>query len=118
MISGTAERGSEILDRGELFDAVQGALEKLGRSALLLVILEDVHWADQSTRDLLSLLFARRYDSPVSILASYRADDLHRRHPLRAAVAEWTRLPGLHRVQIGPLPDSDIRRLVSRLDDG
>ena len=117
-IAGTAQRSSENLDRGELFDAMHGALEELGRSAPLLLILEDVHWADQSTRDLLSLLFARPFESPVSVLASYRSDDLHRRHPLRAAVAEWARLPGLHRVQLGPLGDSDVRRLVGAMQDG
>jgi DNA-binding NarL/FixJ family response regulator len=118
MISGTADRPSENLDRGELVDAVHGALGGLGRSAPLLVILEDVHWADQSTRDLLSLLFARPFESPVSVLASYRTDDLHRRHPMRAAVAEWARLPGLHRVQLGPLRDSDVRRLVGGMHAG
>jgi DNA-binding NarL/FixJ family response regulator len=118
MISGSAERRSENLDRGELFDAMHSALEKLGQSAPLLVVLEDVHWADRSTRDLLSLLFARPFDSPVSVLASYRSDDLHRRHPLRAAVAEWARMSGLHRVQLGPLPDGDVRRLVGGLHDG
>jgi DNA-binding CsgD family transcriptional regulator len=117
-ISGTADRPSENLDRGELFDAVHGALDSLGASAPLLVVVEDVHWADQSTRDLLRLLFARPFESPVSVLASYRTDDLHRRHPLRAAVAEWARLPGLHRVQLGPLADSDVRRLVGALHEG
>lgn len=118
MISGTAERPSENLDRAELFDAVHGALEKVGSSAPLLVVVEDVHWADQSTRDLISLLFARSFDSPVSVLASYRTDDLHRRHPLRATVAEWTRLPGLRRLQLGPLPDAYVRRLVGGLQVG
>ena len=117
-ISGTAERPSENLDRGELFDAIHSALEELGRTAPLLVVLEDVHWADQSTRDLLSLLFARPFESPVSVLASYRTDDLHRRHPMRAAVAEWARLPGLHRVQLGPLTDRDVRRLVGDMHRG
>jgi DNA-binding CsgD family transcriptional regulator/tetratricopeptide (TPR) repeat protein len=118
MISGRSEHPSENLDRGELFDAVHGALEELGQSTPLLVVVEDVHWADQSTRDLLSVLFARSFASPVSVLASYRTDDLHRRHPLRAALAEWARLPGVHRVQLGPLRDSDVRRLVGGLHDG
>ncbi len=55
------------------------------------------HWADRSTRDLLSFLFTRSFAGPVAVVASYRSDDLHRRHPLRAAVAEWARVPGVQR---------------------
>ena len=81
----------------------------------LLLIVEDVHWADRSTRDLLSFLFARSFRSPVTIVASYRSDDLHRRHPLRAVAAQWARVPGVHRLQLDPLPDPDVRRLVAAL---
>ena len=49
----------------------------------LLLVIEDTHWADQSTRDLLSFLFSRPFVGPVAMVASYRSDDLHRRHPLR-----------------------------------
>ena len=71
-----------------------------------------MHWADRSTRELLSFLFSRRFDSPVAVVASYRSDDLHRRHPLRTAAAEWARLPGVTRVDLGRLPDADVRALV------
>ena len=64
---------------------MHAALTALSQSAPLLVLVEDVHWADQSTREMLSFLFSRRFAAPVSIVASYRSDDLHRRHPLRAA---------------------------------
>jgi len=103
------------LDRAELFEAVHSALEALADEAPVLVVVEDVHWADQSTRELLSLLFAWPFRSPVTVIASYRSDDLHRRHPLRATVAEWVRLPGVQRLQLGPLGDGDMRRLVSAL---
>ena len=84
----------------------------------MLVVIEDVHWADRSTRDLLSFLFARPFRGPVVVLASYRSDDLHRRHPLRATVAQWVRVPGVHRVQLDPLADVDVRRLVRALLPG
>ncbi len=100
------------VDRGQLFEAVHAALERFGASQPLLVVVEDVHWADQSTRDLLSFLFSRGFTTPVSVVVSYRSDDLHRRHPLRATLAQWTRLPGLGRVDLGPLPDRDVRQLV------
>ncbi len=103
------------LDRAELFEAVHSSLEMLADQGPVLVVVEDVHWADQSTRELLSLLFAWPFRGPVAVVASYRSDDLHRRHPLRATVAEWVRLPGVQRLQLGPLTDGDIRRLVRSL---
>ncbi len=102
-------------DRGELVEAVHAALEEVAADAPLLVVIEDVHWADQSSRDLLSLLFSRGFEGPVSIVASYRSDDLHRRHPLRATAAQWGRIPGMGRLELGPLPDGDIRRLIRAL---
>src|SRR6185369_11011618 len=67
---------------------------------------------------MLSFLFSRRFDAPVAIVASYRSDDLHRRHPLRTAAAEWSRLPGVSRVELGRLPDDDVRALVGSLHPG
>src|SRR4051794_2323534 len=103
------------MDRGELFEAVHAALERLADAAPLLLIVEDAHWADQSTRELLSFLFSRRFAGPVSIVTSYRSDDLHRRHPLRTTAAEWARLPGVTRLQLRPLDDTDVRALVAQL---
>jgi DNA-binding CsgD family transcriptional regulator/tetratricopeptide (TPR) repeat protein len=98
--------------RAALYEAVHGALTGLSQDRSLLLIIEDVHWADQSTRDLLRFLFTRQFASSVAILVTYRSDDLHRQHPLRAALAEWVRLPSVARLQLGPLPDEDARRLV------
>jgi DNA-binding NarL/FixJ family response regulator len=110
--------GAELvagLERPDLFESVHAALELLGRSAPLLLVVEDVHWADRSTREMLSFLLTRRFGAPVGVVASYRSDDLHRRHPLRASVAEWSRLAGVHRVDLDALPDADVRTLVENL---
>jgi DNA-binding CsgD family transcriptional regulator/tetratricopeptide (TPR) repeat protein len=106
---------SDHLGRADLFDAVYAGLARLSVDTPLLVILEDIHWADQSTRDLLTGLFTRPPAGPIAIVASYRSDDLHRRHPLRAATAEWARLPRVSRVTLQPLPDKQIRQLVHQL---
>ncbi len=106
------------IDRPALFAAVHAALELLGRGAPLLLVVEDVHWADQSSREMLSYLFSRRFDAPVTVVASYRSDDLHRRHPLRTAAAEWSRLPAVTRVDLDRLADEDVRELVRVLHPG
>ncbi len=113
----TAEGGREAtsVDRGDLFAAVHELLEVAAAQTPLLVVVEDLHWADHSTRDLLSFLFARPYAAPVAIVGSYRSDDLHRRHPLRRQVAEWSRLRGVERIALSPLPEDAVRALVAEL---
>jgi DNA-binding NarL/FixJ family response regulator len=61
-----------------------------------------------------SFLFSRPVPG-VTLVVSYRADDLHRRHPLRRQVAEWMRLRGVDRLQLEPLADDDVRLLVRAL---
>src|SRR4051812_19024647 len=115
MGSGARTDDAGVLDRADLFEAVHAVLEEAARKAPLLLVVEDTHWADQSTRDMLSFLFSRPFDGPVSMVASYRSDDLHRRHPLRRQVAEWSRIRGVHRVALGPLPDDAVRALIAEL---
>lgn len=102
----------QSLDRGNIFAAFHDLLESLAEEGPLLVVVEDAHWADQSTRDMLSFLFSRPFAGPVRLVVSYRSDDLHRRHPLRPQVAEWARLRGVERLQVEPLTDADVRLLV------
>jgi DNA-binding NarL/FixJ family response regulator len=109
---------TDRLGRGELFSAVHAALGQLAGERPLLVLIEDIHWADQSTRDLLTMLFTRPPAGPVAIVASYRTDDLHRRHPLRATVAEWARLPQITRIALRPLASKDVRTLIHQLHPG
>lgn len=108
-------QGTRPPDRSELFAAVHAALEDVGADLPTLVVIEDAHWADRSTLDLLSLLCARQFRSPVAIVVSYRGDDLHRRHPLRAAATQWARLAGVARVELAPLHDVDVRGLIAVL---
>jgi DNA-binding CsgD family transcriptional regulator/tetratricopeptide (TPR) repeat protein len=101
--------------RLQLFESVAGLICELATTAPLLIVLEDVHWADRSSRDLLRYLLSRLVDEPVAVVASYRADDLHRRHPLRPLLAELVRLPAVERIELTPLPDADVGTLVRGL---
>ncbi len=105
----------ERLDRGALFEAVRHVLESAAATGPVLVVMEDLHWADQSSRDLLSYLLSRPFGAPVGLVVSYRSDDLHRRHPLRPQIAEWARLRRVHRMQLGPLAPADVRTLIACL---
>ena len=96
-------RAGEVSVRGHLFDAVLGLLEELGGEQPLLLVLEDLHWADRSTRDLLGFLARSLRQTRVLIVATYRADDLHRGHPLRPFLAELDRIRGVSRIELAPL---------------
>ena len=114
----SADRRAEPEDRTsrvDLFAGIHALLEEAARAQPLLVVVEDAHWADQSSRELLSYLFTRQFAGPVSMVVSYRSDDVHRRHPLRATLAEWSRLPTLHRIQVEPLREQAVRSLVHEL---
>lgn len=74
----------------EVAGALAGWLGNGGRP--LLVALEDIHWADPATLDLLRHLPDQAADSPLLVLATYRSDELNRHHPL------WTLLPDLQRI--------------------
>ncbi|WP_432942594.1 helix-turn-helix transcriptional regulator [Kribbella sp. CA-253562] len=103
------------LDRAALFDAVLGALTALSTSEPLLVIVEDTHWADDSTRDLIGFLLTRLTSQRLALIVSYRSDDLHRRHPLRRPIAEWSRHPRVRRVNLSPLNADESRALLNAL---
>ncbi len=109
---------ASALDRADLFRAMLAVLEAAATKAPLLLVIEDTHWADRSTRDMLSFLLSRIDSAGFAVVASYRSDDLHRRHPLRRQVAEWSRLRGVERLALSPLADDDVRSLVKLLIPG
>jgi len=91
------------LAQQQLFGAVLGMLSELAAARPVLLVLEDLHWADRSTRDLVTFLSRVLHRERVAMVATYRTDDLHRRHPLRPVVAELARLPGVTVIELGPL---------------
>jgi DNA-binding NarL/FixJ family response regulator/tetratricopeptide (TPR) repeat protein len=94
------------LARQQMFGAVLGLLAELAVSAPVLLVLEDLHWADASTRDLVTFLSRMLHRERVALIGTYRTDDLHRRHPLRPVVAELLRLPSVTAVDLAPLNPS------------
>ncbi|WP_158607590.1 helix-turn-helix transcriptional regulator [Flexivirga caeni] len=99
----------------EFFDAVTTIIDDLAQVAPALVVLEDVHWADRSTRELLTYLLTHGVPPGVHLVATYRTDDLHRRHPLRSSLAVWSRLPRVRRLLLEPLETDPASALVHHL---
>jgi len=94
------------LARQQMLGGVLGLLAELAAMAPVLLVLEDLHWADASTRDLVTFLSRMLHRERVALIGSYRTDDLHRRHPLRPVVAELLRLPSVIAVDLVPLDPS------------
>jgi DNA-binding CsgD family transcriptional regulator/tetratricopeptide (TPR) repeat protein len=85
----------------ELFRAL---LRQVSEPATLnVLVVEDVHWADEATVDLLRFLGRRLRDAPVLLIATYRGEDLAADHPLRAALGEIARQRSTRRVDLAPL---------------
>jgi DNA-binding CsgD family transcriptional regulator len=109
--------GGEVagMAQQQLFGAVLGMLAELADTAPVLLILEDMHWADRSTRDLLTFLSRVLHRERIAVIATYRTDDLHRGHPLRAVAAELVRLPSVTAVEVGPLGDEAMAEHLTAL---
>ncbi|MGA5899570.1 helix-turn-helix transcriptional regulator [Streptomyces venetus] len=83
-----------------LFELTARLLERVAAEHTVVLALEDLHWADASTRHLLSYLFRTLRTGRLVVLATYRSDDIHRRHPLRPLLAELDRLRTVRRIEL------------------
>jgi predicted ATPase len=93
---------------GQLLELVLGVLERVGARAPLLLVVEDVHWADRSTTELLAFLVRTLRAVPVCLLLTYRSDELHRRHPLRPFLRAWEREPSARSIELHGLTDREV----------
>ncbi|MGH2548751.1 MAG: helix-turn-helix transcriptional regulator [Thermomicrobiales bacterium] len=96
---------TEIQSQSSLFTEMLAFLTDIARMRPALVLLEDLHWSDSASLELLRFLSARIADLPILLLITYRVDELTRRHPL------YQQLPGLIRAGIGLR--LDLKRLES-----
>ena len=83
-----------------LFDAVLALLGMLADARPLVVALEDIHWADGSTRDLIRFLVRNLRNERLLMVATYRSDDLHRRHPSMPLLSELERAERVERLEL------------------
>ena len=87
--------------RARLFEQVLGLLERLVQTSPVALIIEDAHWADRSTRDLLTFLMANLPDlRGLLIVVTFRSDELTRTHPLRPLLAELDRISWVVRTEL------------------
>ncbi|MEU6812234.1 AAA family ATPase [Streptomyces sp. NPDC046831] len=114
-VPATARRPGRHDEEGmaRLFELTARLLERVAAEHTVVVALEDLHWADASTRHLLAYLFRTLCSGRLLVLASYRSDDIHRRHPLRPLLAELDRLRTVRRIQLARFNRQEVGRQIA-----
>jgi DNA-binding NarL/FixJ family response regulator len=102
-------------DTLRLFEALTEVLERAAEAQPLVVVLEDIHWADASTRHLIGFVARALTDARVLLIATYRTDELHRRHPLRPFLAEMQRLSGVETHSVPRLDTDGVAAMLTAL---
>jgi hypothetical protein len=106
----------DIVARARLFEQMLALLERLAEGGPVVLLIEDAHWADRSTRDLLAFLAGRQQVvDGVLIVVTYRSDEMHRTHPLRPLLAELARLGWVERMDLPRLDRLHADELVARI---
>ncbi|MCA2212526.1 helix-turn-helix transcriptional regulator [Jidongwangia harbinensis] len=101
--------------RGYLFDLVAALFARLSEDRSVVLVLEDLHWADRSTRDLIGFLVRSARLPHVLLLITYRTDELHRGHPLRPFLAELDRVRGVQRLELDRLDRDGTAAMLTHL---
>lgn len=112
-VPGADDRGDG--GREQLFEAVYRVLARLGQRQPVLLAVEDVHWIDRSSRDLLAFLLRNTRRDAIGIVVTYRPDELHRGHPLRPFLAELERSGQAKRVELEPLARSEVAEQLAAI---
>jgi DNA-binding CsgD family transcriptional regulator/tetratricopeptide (TPR) repeat protein len=103
----------EVSEYASVFQELITVVERLCTHQPVLLVLDDIHEADPSTRKLLSVL-ARTLDTArLMILATYRTEDLHRSHPLRSTLAELQRIRGVRQVGLDHFSRAETAEMIA-----
>ena len=112
--SGTA--AADPFGRARVFELLLTLLDRLTAHGPVVLVVEDIHWADRSTDDLITLLSTGARHLPLLLAATYRTDDGGRRRGLQDLLAELTRR-GVTQVRLRRLDRGEVVELASALLD-
>jgi len=104
--------------RLQLFEEVLTLLGRLSATAPVVLVLEDLHWADGSTLDLVAFLAHAVRDRPIMLLASRRSDTVQSEDFVTRLWTELSRGGLVETVELGPLSDKEVLALLARSSDG
>ena len=96
----------------QLLDTALGTLRALSARGPVVMLIEDVHWADESTRQVLSFLAPRIAALPVALVLTFRVDELHRRPPLRPFIVALQRAVRPEQIDLAPFSRVELAELM------
>jgi DNA-binding SARP family transcriptional activator/tetratricopeptide (TPR) repeat protein len=102
-------------DYARLFEAFARAVDHLALAHPLLLVLEDLHWADGMTLRMLAFLARRMTEWPLLVVVTYRVEEMAASASLRRCVAQVGRMPGALTLTLSPLSQADTGTLARRL---
>jgi tetratricopeptide (TPR) repeat protein len=91
-----------------LLELVLGVIQRLAADRPLMFVIEDLHWGDRSTLDLVTLLVRALRATRVLAVVTFRSDELHRAHPLRPLLTGWERVRSVQRVELERFGPEDV----------
>jgi predicted ATPase/DNA-binding CsgD family transcriptional regulator len=94
--------------QASVFEALLSLMDELGEERSVLLAIEDLHWADSSTRGFLSFLSRSLCGERLMLVGTYRSDELHRRHPLRPLLGELARDPASRLLDLPPFTREEL----------
>jgi ATP/maltotriose-dependent transcriptional regulator MalT len=119
---GARDAGAEA-EQVRVFEALLAVFDAMSEEQPLLLVIEDLHWADSSTRGFVRFLARALCTERILVVGTYRSDELHRRHSLRPLLAELARDPLAHLIELERLSRDEMAEqladiLGSRADPG
>jgi DNA-binding CsgD family transcriptional regulator/tetratricopeptide (TPR) repeat protein len=99
---------------GQVIEMLRGILDRLAARQPVLLVVEDAHWADTSTRHVL-LYLARNLRAPVCLVVTYRMEELQERYPLRLLLSELHRGSRCERIILAPLTRTELGELLATI---
>lgn len=106
------DAGPVAVDQGRLFEVVLGLVGRLSISSPLVVAVEDAHWIDRSSRDLVTFLARNLGHERVLLLLTWRTEYLSRSAGNAVWLAELLRLPAVERIDLSRLDRDGVADLV------
>jgi len=105
----TAAQPQPPLTSSQLLELALGLAERLSDERPLLLVIEDLHWADRSTMELAAFLAQNLRGLPAALAFTYRSDEVDRRHPLRGLLADWERARTFTRIELARFGRDEVR---------
>jgi DNA-binding CsgD family transcriptional regulator/tetratricopeptide (TPR) repeat protein len=103
---------ADVDAQSQLFEAVQSMLDDAAAARPVVLIVEDLHWADVSTLDFIRFLCRMIRDRRIMLIATYRDDDLRPGDPLAGVVIELARARDVRVLELAPLDPAGVRALL------